>query len=242
MEQVIQIQNVSKSYGRKQILKNVSFEAKQGRITAFLGPNGAGKSTTLRILLGLDSASEGTALIDGKPYSKWNNPLTKVGASFDGVGSPNDRTVYQHLRIIAISNGISKKRIAEVMEITGISHKASATIGSLSLGEGQRLGIATALLGNPQFLIFDEPTNGLDPSGIRWFRGFVKQQAKEGKTVLLSSHMLSEVEAVTNDVVIIHHGKIVSQGTLEEVRKECSGKDSLEDLFFSLTEREELVC
>ena len=239
MEQVIQIKNVTKSYGSKKILKNIYFEAKKGRITAFLGPNGAGKSTTLRILLGLDSANSGSALIDGKPYSKWNNPLTKVGASFDGIGSPNDRTVYQHLCIIAISNGISKKRISEVMEITGISHKASAAVGSLSLGEGQRLGIATALLGNPQFLIFDEPTNGLDPGGIRWFREFIKLQAKEGKTILLSSHMLSEVEAVTNDVVIINHGEIVSKGTLDEVRKELS---TLEDLFFSLTEGEEKIC
>ncbi|MGN0395046.1 MAG: ABC transporter ATP-binding protein [Coprococcus sp.] len=236
MEQIIQVQNVSKSYGNKQILKNISFEAKKGRITAFLGPNGAGKSTTLRILLGLDSANDGYALIDGKPYSKWNNPLTKVGASFDSVGSPNDRTVYQHLCIIAISNGITKKRIAEVMEITGISHKASAVVGRLSLGECQRLGIAAALLGDPQFLIFDEPTNGLDPSGIRWFREFIKQQAAVGKTVLLSSHMLSEVEAVTNDVVIINHGRIVSKGTLGEIMNELS---SLEDLFFSLTDGEE---
>lgn len=235
MEQVIQIQNVSKSYGSKQVLKNISFEAKKGRITAFLGPNGAGKSTTLRILLGLDSASDGLALIGGKPYSKWSNPLTKIGASFDGVGSPNDRTVYQHLCIIALSNGISKKHIIEVMEMTGISHKASEAVGNLSLGEGQRLGIATALLGDPQFLVLDEPTNGLDPSGIRWFREFIKQQAKAGKTVLLSSHMLSEVEAVTNDVVIINHGKIVSKGTLNEVMKELS---SLEDLFFSLTDEE----
>ena len=169
----------------------------------------------------------------GKNYSKWHEPLKKIGASFDGVGSPNDRTVYQHLRIISVSNGIPKERISEVMDITGIAHKASSQIGSLSLGEGQRLGIAAALIGDPQFLVFDEPTNGLDPSGIRWFREFVKKQAKEGKTVLLSSHMLSEVEAVTNDVVIINHGKIVAKGTLDTVMKDIS---SLEDLFFSLTD------
>lgn len=235
MEQSIKISNVSKKYGNKEILKDISFEAKKGRITAFLGPNGAGKSTTLRILLGLDSADTGTAFIDGKKYSKWHNPLTKVGASFDGVGSPNDRTVYQHLRIISVSNGIPKNRIDEVMEITGIAHKASSAVGNLSLGEGQRLGIAAALLGNPQFLIFDEPTNGLDPGGIRWFREFIKNQAKLGKTVLLSSHMLSEVEAVTNDVVIINHGKIVSCGSMEDVMKDIS---SLEALFFELTAEE----
>jgi ABC-2 type transport system ATP-binding protein len=233
MEQSITISNINKKYGNKEILNDVSFEAQRGRITAFLGPNGAGKSTTLRILLGLDSADSGKALIGGKKYSKWHEPLKKIGASFDGVGSPNDRTVYQHLRIISVSNGIPKERISEVMDITGIAHKASSQIGSLSLGEGQRLGIAAALIGDPQFLVFDEPTNGLDPSGIRWFREFVKKQAKEGKTVLLSSHMLSEVEAVTNDVVIINHGKIVAKGTLDTVMKDIS---SLEDLFFSLTD------
>lgn len=238
MEQSIKINDINKSYGNKQVLKNVSFEAEKGRITAFLGPNGAGKSTTLRILLGLDRPDSGQALIDGKTYTKWKNPLTQVGASFDGVGAPNDRTVYQHLRIISISNGIPKKRIFEVMEITGISHKSSSSIGSLSLGEGQRLGIAAALIGDPQFLIFDEPTNGLDPGGIRWFREFIRKQAQLGKTVLLSSHMLSEVEAVTNDVVIINHGQIVTKGTLDNVMKDIS---SLEDLFFQLTKEESSV-
>lgn len=237
MEQSITISNINKKYGNKEILNDISFEAREGRITAFLGPNGAGKSTTLRILLGLDSADSGKALIGGRNYSKWHEPLKKIGASFDGVGSPNDRTVYQHLRIISVSNGIPKERISEITEITGIAHKASSQIGSLSLGEGQRLGIAAALIGDPQFLVFDEPTNGLDPSGIRWFREFVKKQAKEGKTVLLSSHMLSEVEAVTNDVVIINYGKIVTKGTLDTVMKDIS---SLEDLFFSLTD--EVSC
>lgn len=235
MKDSIRISNVCKKYGNKEILKDISFEARKGRITAFLGPNGAGKSTTMRILLGLDTADSGTALIGGKVYSKWKNPLITIGASFDGVGSPADRTVWQHLRIISVSNGIPKKRIHEVMVITGISHKASSTVGSLSLGEGQRLGIAAALLGNPQFLIFDEPTNGLDPGGIRWFREFIKKQAKAGKTILLSSHMLSEVEAVTNDVVIINHGQIISKGTIDEVMKDIS---SLEDLFFTLTDEE----
>lgn len=233
MEQTIQIRNVCKHYGKKQILKDITFEAKKGRVTAFLGQNGAGKSTTLRILLGLDSASEGAVLIDGRPYAQWNTPLKKVGACFDGVGAPNDRTVFQHLHIIAVSNGIPKARIAEVTEITGIAHKLSSKIGSLSLGEGQRLGIAVALLGDPQFLILDEPTNGLDPGGIRWFRSFIKQQAEKGKTVLLSSHMLSEVENIADDIVIIHHGEIVAQGTIKDVMDRLP---SLEDLFFSLTE------
>ena len=235
MEQTIKIDKLCKSYGSKRILSDISFEAKKGRITAFLGPNGAGKSTTMRILLGLDRATSGTALIDGMAYSKWKEPVRKVGASFDGVGSPNDRSVYQHLRIIAASAGIRKSRIDEVLEITGITHKRSSKVGNLSLGEGQRLGIAAALIGDPEFLILDEPTNGLDPSGIRWFRGFIKDQARSGKTVLLSSHMLSEVQAVTNDVVIINHGKIVSKGSLDNVMEDIS---SLEDLFFKLTDAE----
>lgn len=230
----IEIKGVNKSYGKNQILTDISFEAREGRVTAFLGPNGAGKSTTLRILLGLDRADSGSVRIDGKTYAKLINPLTKVGVSFDGVGAPGDRTVYQHLRIVAASNGISKSRIETVLNITDIKHKESAKIGNLSLGEEQRLGIATALLGEPQFLILDEPTNGLDPGGIRWFREFIKGQAKAGKTVLLSSHILSEVEAVTDDVVIINKGHIISKGSLNTVIK---GVSSLEDAFFHLTDR-----
>lgn len=229
----IEIKGVNKKYGKNQILTDISFEAKEGRVTAFLGPNGAGKSTTLRILLGLDRADSGSAKIDGEVYPKLKNPLTKVGVSFDGVGAPSDRTVYQHLRIVASSNGIPKSRIQDVLAITDITHKVSAKIGNLSLGEGQRLGIATALLGDPQFLILDEPTNGLDPRGIRWFREFIKDQAKAGKTVLLSSHILSEVEAVTDDVVIINKGDIISKGNLNTVMK---GLSSLEDVFFRLTD------
>ena len=235
MEQTITIQGLCKSYGNKEILKDVSFEARPGRITAFLGPNGAGKSTTMRILLGLDRATSGKALIGGKKYSEWKDPITKTGASFDGVGAPNDRTVRQHLKIIALSNGIDTSRAEEVMNLTDIAHKASSRIGSLSLGEGQRVGIAAALLGDPDFMIFDEPTNGLDPIGIKWFRYFLREQADKGKTVLLSSHILSEVEAVADDVVIIDHGAVKAKGTLDEVKKDLS---SLEEIFFNIAGEE----
>ena len=233
MEQSITIKNLCKSYGQTQILKDISFEAKAGRVTAFLGPNGAGKSSTLRILLGLDKATSGLTKIGDQTYKELKFPLKIVGASFDSVGAPDDRTVYQHLKIVAASNGISSQRIEQVLDMVDISHKKKSKIGKLSLGEGQRLGIATALLGNPQYLILDEPTNGLDPRGIRWFREFIKKQAQEGKTVLLSSHILSEVEAVTDDVVIINKGKVLINGTLQEVMKNLS---SLEEVFFSLTE------
>lgn len=233
MEQSITIKNLCKSYGQTQILKDISFEAKAGRVTAFLGPNGAGKSSTLRILLGLDKATSGLTKIGDQTYKELKFPLKTVGASFDSVGAPDDRTVYQHLKIVAASNGISSQRIEQVLDMVDISHKKKSKIGKLSLGEGQRLGIATALLGDPQYLILDEPTNGLDPRGIRWFREFIKKQAQEGKTVLLSSHILSEVEAVTDDVVIINKGKVLIKGTLREVMRNLS---SLEEVFFSLTE------
>ena len=233
MEHIVKIDRVSKKYGDKQILKDISFTAGSGRITAFLGHNGAGKSSTLRILLGLDRATSGTATFDGQSYQSMIYPLETVGAAFDGIGGLPNRKVYDHLHIIAASNAIPKFRIDEVLEMTGIAHKRKDFLSSLSLGEGQRLGLSVALLGDPQFLILDEPTNGLDPSGIKWFRKFIRKQADLGKTVLLSSHILSEVQMVTDDVVLIHHGQIIEQGTLEDV---LQGTDSLEELFFDLTE------
>ena len=231
MENSIEIKNLCKGYGHTTILDDISFVAKEGRVTAFLGPNGAGKSSTLRILLGLDQATSGSATIAGKNYKDIRNPLFVVGATFDGLGSPSDRTVYQHLRIVAASNGIEKSRISEVLAITDIAHKKNESIGHLSLGETQRVSLATALLGNPQFLILDEPTNGLDPSGIRWLRNFLKEQSEKGKTILLSSHILSEVEAVTDDVVFIHKGKIIANGELKKIMKDTV---SLEEVFFNL--------
>ena len=232
MTNKIEIRNVTKTYKDGDILKNVSFTAEEGEVTAFLGPNGAGKSSTLRILLGLDRPSSGTALIGGKKYCDIERPLLTVGASFDGVGAPSDRTVFQHLKIAAASNGIDFFRISEVLSITDIEHKRYSKISNLSLGEGQRLGIATALLGNPQYLILDEPTNGLDPGGIRWFRNFIREQASTGKTVLLSSHILSEVEAITDKVVFIDKGSIIASGTLHNI---MNGFDNLEEVFFHLT-------
>lgn len=231
MENNIEIKNLCKGYGHTTILDDISFVAKEGRVTAFLGPNGAGKSSTLRILLGLDQATSGSATIAGKNYKGIRNPLFVVGATFDGLGSPSDRTVYQHLRIVAASNGIEKSKISEVLAITDIAHKKNESIGHLSLGETQRVSLATALLGNPQFLILDEPTNGLDPSGIRWLRKFIKEQSEAGKTILLSSHILSEVEAVTDDVVFIHKGKIIANGELKNIMKNAP---TLEEVFFNL--------
>lgn len=233
MSKNIVINNLSKVHGSKEILKGISFDAKNGRITAFLGPNGAGKSSTLRILLGLDKASKGHGKFGDSHYSSFRYPLKVIGASFDGIGGSATRMVKTHMRFIAQSNDIPKKRIDETLKLVGLENKKRSLLGTLSLGEGQRLGLAVALLGDPAYLVLDEPTNGLDPMGIRWFRSFIKEQSNRGKTILLSSHLLSEVEAIADDVVIINHGSIVTKGSLSEVKEHL---ESLEDLFFQVTE------
>lgn len=229
----ISLSGICKRHGQKDILKDVSFEAMPGRVTAFLGSNGAGKSSTLRILLGLDRPLSGTATFGGENYAKLKIPLKIVGALFDGIGGARFRKARTHLRMIAQSNGIPSERVSEVLSLVGLSDKSKARLGTMSLGEGQRLGLAAALLGDPQYLVMDEPMNGLDPAGIRWLRGFIRNQADQGKTVLLSSHILSEVESVADDVVIINHGQIVTSGPLVKVRQNL---ESLEDVFFKLTD------
>lgn len=236
MENSIQgicVSGLCKRHGKKDILKDISFVARAGRVTAFLGPNGAGKSSTLRILLGLDYPLAGTATFGGRRYARLETPLQLVGAVFDGVGGVRSRKVRTHLRLIAQSNNIPIQRVSEVLHLVGLTEKGTARLGTLSLGEGQRLGLAAALLGNPQYLVLDEPMNGLDPGGIRWLRGFIRNQAEQGKTVLLSSHLLSEVETIADDVIIIDHGQVLAAGSLETVKQSLK---SLEDVFFSLTD------
>lgn len=232
-DKTIEISKLNKKHKTKQILTDISFTAKAGRITAFLGPNGAGKSSTLRILLGLDQALSGSATFGGKKYREFFSPLKMVGAAFDGVGGAPRRRVKTHLKMIAQSNQISQRRVSEVLILVDLVHKSQARLGELSLGEGQRLGLAVALLGDPQYLVLDEPTNGLDPLGIRWFREFIHQQAQAGKTILLSSHILGEIEAMADDVVMINRGQLVVSGELQDVMKNLS---SLEEVFFALTE------
>lgn len=229
----ISISELRKSHRSVEVLHGVSFTAAPGEVTAFLGPNGAGKSSTLRILLGLDRADSGSALFGGKRYRDIDRPLTRVGALFDGLAGNKMRSVASHLAIVAESNGIPHARVSQVLEEVGLSAKRKSRLGTLSLGEGQRLGLALALLGEPQFLVLDEPTNGLDPAGIRWFRNFVKGQAALGRTVLLSSHVLSEVQAVADRAVVISKGSILLDSPLAEATEKIS---SLEDLFFELTE------
>lgn len=229
---MIAINNLVKYRGSQKILSSISFKARPGRVTGFLGPNGAGKSSTLRILLGLDRATSGSALINGKPFTALSNPLTTIGAALDGFGAHRMRTGRAHLRWIACAAGLPRSRVEEVLEIVGLGHAAGKRVASYSLGMGRRLGMAAALLGDPKILVLDEPVNGLDPEGIRWIRTFLRERAKSGNTVLLSSHLMGELAETVDDVVIMHRGNIVADGTLAEVTGHHS---SLEEAFFALT-------
>ncbi|WP_410768760.1 ABC transporter ATP-binding protein [Fontibacillus sp. BL9] len=229
---MLEINNLVKHRGSHEILSDISFKARPGRVTGFLGPNGAGKSSTLRILLGLDRATSGSALINGKPFAELHNPLATVGAALDGSGAHRRRTGRAHLRWIARAAGLSRSRVEEVLEIVGLADAAGQRVGKYSLGMGKRLGMAAALLGDPQILVLDEPVNGLDPEGIRFIRTFLRKRAESGNTVLLSSHLMGELAETVDDVVIIKHGKIVADGTLEEV---IGNHSSLEEAFFALT-------
>lgn len=229
---LLTINNLVKQRGNQKILSGVRFKARPGRVTGFLGPNGAGKSSTLRILLGLDRATSGSALINGVPFAKLRNPLETVGAALDGVGAHRMRTGRAHLRWITRAAGLPHSRIEEVLEIVGLTNAAGKRIGNYSLGMGKRLGMAAALLGDPKILILDEPINGLDPEGIRWIRTFLRERAESGNTVLLSSHLMGELAETVDDVVIINRGKIVAEGTLDEV---TGNHFSLEEAFFALT-------
>ena len=229
---MISIDRISKRRGPARILSEVSFEARPGRVTGFLGPNGAGKSSTLRILLGLDRAQEGTALVCGRPYTRFRRPLTTVGAVLDGSGAHRSRTGRAHLRWVAASNGLPRRRVDDVLEIVELTGAAGKRVRGYSLGMGRRLALAAALLGNPEVLVLDEPVNGLDPAGIRWIRELLRSQANSGRTVLLSSHLMGELTETVDDVVVINAGRIVAGGTLGEV---VGGHRNLEDAFLALT-------
>lgn len=229
---VIDIRHLVKRHGRTVAVRDVSFTVTPGRVTGFVGPNGAGKSSTLRILLGLDSADSGTALIDGVPYRRLSKPLRTVGSLLEGSGAHRSRRGRAHVSWVARSNGIPRSRVAEVLELVRLRDDAARKrVGGYSLGMGQRLGLATALLGDPPVLVLDEPTNGLDPEGIRWLRQLLKSYAAEGRTVLLSSHLMSEMANTVDDVVVINDGRIVAHGTVNDI---TAGYATLEDAFFAL--------
>ena len=229
---MLMIDGLTKRRGPRTVLSEVTFQALPGRVTGFLGPNGAGKSSTLRILLDLDRPTGGTALIDGRPYRTLRDPLRTVGSMLDGSGAHRSRTARDHLAWVARSNGISSHRVGAVLEQVGLADAGRTRVSKFSLGMGQRLGLATALLGEPGTLVLDEPVNGLDPEGIRWIRGLLRQHADAGGTVLLSSHLMNEVAEIADDLVVISAGRIVAAGPLAEV---TAGYATLEDAFFGLT-------
>jgi ABC-2 type transport system ATP-binding protein len=213
---MIEAVGLSKHYGKTVAVDNLSFTVQAGRVTGFLGPNGAGKSTTMRMILGLDSPSAGGVRIDGKRYRELHNPLRTVGALLDAKWVHPNRSARAHLRWMAKSNKLSPKRVDEVLEIVGLTDVANRSAGGFSLGMSQRLGIASALLGDPQVLLFDEPVNGLDPEGILWIRKFMHRLADEGRTVFVSSHLLSEMALTAQELVVIGRGKLIAQCSTEE--------------------------
>ena len=230
---MITIDKLVKRHGGREVLHGVTLVARPGRVTGFVGPNGAGKSSTLRCLLGLDHADGGRALIGSRPYRDLASPLRQVGAVLDGAGAHPTRTGRAHLTWVAAGAGIPRRRVGEVLEVVGLTEAARRPVRTDSLGMGQRLGLAAALLGDPEVLVLDEPVNGLDPEGIRWIRDLLRRRAEDGGTVLLSSHVLSELAEVADDVVVIAGGRVRAAGTLSEV---VAGYPSLEEAFFRLTE------
>ncbi len=218
----IQIRGLAKTFKDFTAVDDLTFEVQPGRITGFLGPNGAGKTTTLRMLLGLIRPSAGEGLIGGKRYADLSAPLDVVGAALEATNFHPGRSGRDHLRVLAATHKISDSRVDELLELVGIPAAARKRAGGYSMGMRQRLGLAAALLGDPQVLILDEPANGLDPEGIRWLRGLLRALAAEGKTILISSHLLTEVEQTVDDVVIIANGHLIKQGTIEDLHGEPS--------------------
>ncbi len=216
----IEVRGLTKRFGSFTAVDHLDLDVEPGRITGFLGPNGSGKTTTLRMLLGLIRPTAGTATIDGRRYVDITNPLTVVGSALEATNFHPGRSGRDHLRVQASVAGVPSRRVDEMLELVGIPAAARKRAGGYSMGMRQRLGLAAALLGDPQVVILDEPANGLDPEGIRWLRGFLRHLAGDGKTLLISSHMLSEVEQTVDDVVIIANGRRVAQGTVAELRGE----------------------
>ena len=214
---MITAEGLSKRYGDKAAVDDVSFTVRPGTVTGFLGPNGAGKSTTMRMIVGLDRPSAGRVTVNGQEYRRLRAPLTEVGVLLDAKAVHTGRTARNHLRALAATHGLPSKRVDEVIEIAGIGSVARKRAGKFSLGMGQRLGIAAALLGDPHTLILDEPVNGLDPEGVRWVRQFVRHVASEGRTVLLSSHLMSEMAQTADHVIVLGRGRVLADAPLPEL-------------------------
>jgi ABC-2 type transport system ATP-binding protein len=213
---MIEAEGLSKRYGDTLAVDNLSFSVAPGKITGFLGPNGAGKTTTMRLILGLDRPTAGRVTIDGKPFDQVGRPMRQVGALLDAKAVHGGRSAYNHLLCLAQSNNLPRRRVDEVLGLVGLAGVAGKRSKGFSLGMGQRLGIAGALLGDPQILMFDEPVNGLDPEGILWIRNLMKALAAEGRTVFVSSHLMSEMENTADHLLVIGRGKLIADCTVAE--------------------------
>jgi ABC-2 type transport system ATP-binding protein len=214
---MIQVHGLTKRYGHTAAVEDLTFEVRPGHVTGFLGPNGSGKSTTMRMIMGLDAPDAGRALVSGRPYSQLAWPLREVGALLDAKAFHPGRSAECHLLALAQANAIDRSRVPAVLELAGLASVARKRAGTFSLGMGQRLGIAAALLGDPGILLFDEPINGLDPDGIRWVRNLVRGLAAEGRTVLLSSHLIGEMALTADQLVVIGRGRLVAELSMAEL-------------------------
>ncbi|MFD9043906.1 ABC transporter ATP-binding protein [Streptomyces bottropensis] len=221
---VIEVNDLSKRYGDKLAVDALSFSVRPGVVTGFLGPNGAGKSTTMRMIMGLDRPSSGTARINGRPYEQHKAPLQEIGALLEAKSIHPGRSAYQHLLALAASNGIGKRRVLEVIDMVGLTEVARKRAGGFSLGMGQRLGIASALLGDPQVVMLDEPVNGLDPEGVLWIRNLLKGLADQGRTVFVSSHLMTEMALIAEDLIVIGRGRLLSAGLLADFIAGSAGR------------------
>jgi ABC-2 type transport system ATP-binding protein len=220
---MIEAFGLTKRYGDKLAVDDLSFTVPAGQVTGFLGPNGAGKSTTMRMVLGLDAPTAGSVTVNGRAYTDYRRPLFEVGALLEAKAIHDGRSAYNHLLCLAQSNGIRRARVDEVLEAVGLTEVAPKRSGGFSLGMGQRLGIAAALLGDPKVLMFDEPVNGLDPEGVQWIRNLLKSLAAQGRTVFVSSHLMSEMAITADRLVIIGRGRLIAETTVEEFLKGGSG-------------------
>jgi ABC-2 type transport system ATP-binding protein len=231
---MIEVQNLTKRFGATTAVDDLTFTIQPGRVTGFLGPNGSGKSTTLRAIAGLVVPDGGRALVDGRPIRQHPSAMRTLGVLLDAGRIHPGRSARQHLRALAATNGIGDGRVREVIELAGIASAATKRAGGFSLGMTQRLGIAAALLGDPRVLVLDEPINGLDPDGVIWVRSLLKQLAAEGRTVFLSSHLMSEMAVTADHLVVIGQGRLLAEGSLDDILTR-TGAASLEDAYLTLT-------
>ena len=220
---MIEVRGLTKRYGEKVAVNDLTFGVEPGKVTGFLGPNGAGKTTTMRLILGLDYPDAGTVSVDGQRYSGLANPMREVGALLDAKAVHGGRSAYNHLLCLAQTNNLPRKRVDEVLNLVGLSEVARKRSKGFSLGMSQRLGIAATMLGDPEVLMFDEPVNGLDPEGILWIRNLMKALAAEGRTVFVSSHLMSEMENTAEHLIVIGKGKLIADCTMNEFIARSSG-------------------